>query len=205
MRSRDQATLEKQIDPVRMRLTPAARQEDAKMLTKPVAEGGKGLSRRQAAKVLGVGETTVRRDMRQNGAESAPEKRTRALLSQSDQNDWRTPRKYLEAERVLCKGMPIGFFLCRLSSRWGLAGGSKPPVGPVPTVWGVWGVCVARWLEGGSKAVGSWLEVGWKAHELSSKISAERRLDAGPVVSIRMRLAFRSRRIAASKILLLMA
>jgi hypothetical protein len=26
---------------------------------------------------------------------------TRALLSQSDQNDWRTPRKYLEAAHVV--------------------------------------------------------------------------------------------------------
>jgi hypothetical protein len=62
-----------------------------------------------------------------------------------------------------------------------------------------------RIIIGGSTAAGSRLEVGWKAHEFSPKTSAERCLDGGPDVSIRMRPAFRSRRIDASKILLLMS
>jgi hypothetical protein len=36
-----------------VRLTIAARVEEAKLLTKPIAEGGKGLSQRQAANVGG--------------------------------------------------------------------------------------------------------------------------------------------------------
>jgi predicted transcriptional regulator len=35
-----------------------------------------GLSQRKVAEALGVGEATVRRDLRQDGAESAPESRT---------------------------------------------------------------------------------------------------------------------------------
>jgi hypothetical protein len=77
-----------------------------------------GLSNRAIADVLGVDHKTVNGDLRgensplANGeqedvedksGENSPEpKSTRALLSQSDQNDWRTPRKYLDgAERDL--------------------------------------------------------------------------------------------------------
>lgn len=52
-----------------LRLTVAARRE---MATKLIEAG---VSQRQAAKVLGVGEATVRRDLRQDGADSAPERR----------------------------------------------------------------------------------------------------------------------------------
>jgi hypothetical protein len=47
-----------------------------------------GLSQREIAEVTGA-----------SVSESATNVSTRALLSQSDQNDWRTPRKYLEAAR----------------------------------------------------------------------------------------------------------
>ena len=49
-------------------------------------------NRRKAAKILGVDESTVRADLRENPAKHAGKSRTRALLAQSDQNDWRTPR-----------------------------------------------------------------------------------------------------------------
>jgi hypothetical protein len=55
------------------------------------------------AKAVGAGVGTVNRDLSvPNGTEIVPNgtPSTRALLSQSDQNDWRTPRKYLEAARA---------------------------------------------------------------------------------------------------------
>lgn len=58
--------------PDAIRLTVAARQEQAKKLI------AGGMSQRQAAKVLGVGEATVRRDLRQDDAQDAPERRTKA-------------------------------------------------------------------------------------------------------------------------------
>jgi N6-adenosine-specific RNA methylase IME4 len=51
------------IDPDRVRLTVAARVAEAPELVKPIAEGGKGLSGRQAAKVLGVSHTQLQRDL----------------------------------------------------------------------------------------------------------------------------------------------
>jgi DNA uptake protein ComE-like DNA-binding protein len=46
---------------------------------------GRGMSRRQAAKVLGVGEATVRRNVRNDSANGAEKLRTtRELLAQSD-------------------------------------------------------------------------------------------------------------------------
>lgn len=66
------------------------------------------------ADVLGVGEATVRRDRSPNGDKESPQhgddgpnspndeaRTTRELLAQSDQNDWRTPRKYLDAARTV--------------------------------------------------------------------------------------------------------
>jgi hypothetical protein len=51
------------VDEDRVRLTVSARAEEAKTLTKPIAEGGKGLSKRQAAKVLGVSHQTINNDL----------------------------------------------------------------------------------------------------------------------------------------------
>lgn len=92
--------------PEDMRLTIAKRQETAKALVES------GMSQRQAAKVLDVGLGTIQRDlMTQNGSKDDPKrvtpttsdepKTTRALLAQSDQNDWRTPRKFLDAARTV--------------------------------------------------------------------------------------------------------
>ncbi len=78
-----------------LRLTIPARQEKAKELV------ASGLSLRQAAKALGVGKSTVDRDVSHDGTELVPERTTRELLSQSDQNDWRTPRKFLDAARAV--------------------------------------------------------------------------------------------------------
>jgi hypothetical protein len=44
---------------------------ESKRLTTPISEGGQGLSQRQAAKVLGVDEGTIRNDLRNNSAENA--------------------------------------------------------------------------------------------------------------------------------------
>jgi phage N-6-adenine-methyltransferase len=80
--------------PEEVRLTIAKRKETARALV----EGG--MSQRQVADLLGVNHKTIQRDVAQNapngGANSAT---TRELLGQSDQNDWRTPRKFLEAAR----------------------------------------------------------------------------------------------------------
>lgn len=58
------------VEPEKLRLTIEARREQAKALV----EGG--MSQRQAAIALGVDETTIRRDLRQNAADSAAESRT---------------------------------------------------------------------------------------------------------------------------------
>jgi ParB family chromosome partitioning protein len=63
------------------------------------------LSTRELAEEFNVGQSTVVRDLSEpnssaiepNGSSSS----TRALLSQSDQNDWRTPRKFLDAARAV--------------------------------------------------------------------------------------------------------
>ena len=49
-----------------------ARAETAKELVKSIADGGKGLSQRQAAKVLGVSQEIVRRDVSQNVSSRPP-------------------------------------------------------------------------------------------------------------------------------------
>lgn len=51
--------------------------------------------------MLGVSSATVNADVQKlNASRSETEQlSTRAILAQSDQNDWRTPRKYLDAAR----------------------------------------------------------------------------------------------------------
>jgi phage N-6-adenine-methyltransferase len=80
--------------PEALRLTIAKRQETARALV------GGGMSKRKVAKMLGVNEGTVRNDVRNHSAKSAEKFRTPGeLIRQSDQNDWRTPRQYLDAAR----------------------------------------------------------------------------------------------------------
>jgi hypothetical protein len=61
-----------------------------------------GVSARKIAKATGFSDRTIRRDLgaadaADIAANAAPT--TRELLSQSDQNDWRTPREFLDAAR----------------------------------------------------------------------------------------------------------
>jgi N6-adenosine-specific RNA methylase IME4 len=56
--------------PEMLRLTVAARKEEARKLTTPVSEGGAGLSQRQAAKMLGVPRSTLQYDLDENRPES---------------------------------------------------------------------------------------------------------------------------------------
>jgi hypothetical protein len=53
--------------------------------------GGNGMSNRKAAKALGVSETTLRGNRAKHAGKPRTNGATRARLSQSDQNDWRTP------------------------------------------------------------------------------------------------------------------
>jgi hypothetical protein len=55
-----------------VRLTGDERMPEARRLVAPVEEGGEGLSQRQAAAVLGVDETTIRRDIGSRAANAAP-------------------------------------------------------------------------------------------------------------------------------------
>ena len=77
------------IDEDRVRLTIAARVAEVKELTTPIAEGGKGLSQRQAAKVLGVSHTTVQQDLAdklpENGNKVATEGKADGEKKSSDQ------------------------------------------------------------------------------------------------------------------------
>ena len=105
-----------------VKLTIDERREAAKELKE------QGKSQRQIADVLGVDEKTIRNDIAENSAtekkpepnskenlsddaeNSATEKSaltTRQLLSQSDQNDWRTPRKFLEAAHAVMGGIDL--------------------------------------------------------------------------------------------------
>lgn len=88
-----------------LRLTISARKEAVAKLHE------QGLSQRQIAAAVGADKHTVLRDLAganapANGA-NAPvgepngSPSTRELLSQSDQNDWRTPRKFLDAARAV--------------------------------------------------------------------------------------------------------
>ncbi|KKL67014.1 hypothetical protein LCGC14_2139190, partial [marine sediment metagenome] len=91
--------------------------EERREAVAELTEGDEGLSNREAATILGVDEGTVRGDkasaedsapkdgeqigLEGDGAESSAPKSTRELLAQSDQNDWRTPRQYLDAARTV--------------------------------------------------------------------------------------------------------
>jgi hypothetical protein len=57
------------------------------------------LSIASVTKLLGVSHSTIQNDVERNLPKSGNKLATRALLAQSDQNDWRTPRKFLEAAR----------------------------------------------------------------------------------------------------------
>jgi hypothetical protein len=59
----------------KLRLTVSVRQEKAKQLTRPVKEGGNDMSKRAAAKVLGVPESTLH--MAETRAKPAENARTR--------------------------------------------------------------------------------------------------------------------------------
>lgn len=82
-----------------LRLTISKRQETARALVNG------GVSKRKVAKMLGVSHVTVMNDVGgKKITENGNKVTTRELLSQSDQNDWRTPRKYLDAAREVLGG-----------------------------------------------------------------------------------------------------
>jgi len=56
-----------------IRLTPAERKPVSRLLTTPKDEGGEGLSQREAAKVLGVAQKTVDRDVSESNDSPEPE------------------------------------------------------------------------------------------------------------------------------------
>ena len=58
----------------------AARKEEAKQLTAPIANGGKGLSKRQAAKVLGVHHSTIQDDLAEKPPKSGGKTATAAIV-----------------------------------------------------------------------------------------------------------------------------
>ena len=64
----------------------------------------KGLSTREIARITGAGLATIHRDL---SVPNGTGKTTRELLSQSDQNDWRTPRKFLDAAREVMGGIDL--------------------------------------------------------------------------------------------------
>jgi hypothetical protein len=82
------------VDPERVRMTVEARKEAARKLR------ANGFSERKIAAALNEPKSTIHADLAvpnpgQNMPDPGQKHSTRALLSQSDQNDWRTPRKYL--------------------------------------------------------------------------------------------------------------
>jgi ParB family chromosome partitioning protein len=84
--------------PESTRLTIIKRQQEAKRLV------NSGMSQRKAAKALGVDKRTIGRDVGQNAPQSGakiPTPTSRELTGQSENTDWRTPRKYLEAARAV--------------------------------------------------------------------------------------------------------
>jgi hypothetical protein len=94
---RTRAISRKLVAPEDYQRTIEKRRADAKTLV------NSGMSRRKTAKALGVSKDTIRRDVAHNAPNSGAQcaTPTRALLAQSDQNDWRTPRKYLDAARAV--------------------------------------------------------------------------------------------------------
>jgi hypothetical protein len=90
-----------------LRLTVSARQAKAKELTKPVEDGGAGLSQRQAAKVLGVAKDTVRRDVAEDapksGAKSATKPPPKPKPPEGDPEEERKQQRWA-ATRTLIDG-----------------------------------------------------------------------------------------------------
>jgi predicted transcriptional regulator len=83
----------------RLRFTIEARRKEHKALA------DNGASVREIAKLTGMSKSQVANDIKAARPENGQNlsingtRTTRELLSQSDQNDWRTPRKFLDAAR----------------------------------------------------------------------------------------------------------
>jgi 16S rRNA G966 N2-methylase RsmD len=90
--------------PERMRLTVAARQEAAVKLVES------GMSQRQAAKLLGVAEGTIRNDVRKSSAESAQQLRTPATRTRQANEQKRRAVLQAPAEVALPPDLYVGDF-----------------------------------------------------------------------------------------------
>jgi ParB family chromosome partitioning protein len=92
---------------LRYQFAKAARKEAAKKLA------AQGHSTREIAEITGANHSTIVRDLKEPTGANAPSpganapQTTRQLLSQSDQNDWRTPRKFLDAARAVMDGIDL--------------------------------------------------------------------------------------------------